>query len=334
MLAEAIAARESRASEEGPRPFDLGRDLGPLADLMDRAFVSEAEPTRVPIVAEMRRLAKAGPLLWLFDASYAALAPLMRGFVWISKGRLVGNVTLSPDGGHRGLWIISNVAVDPDFRGHGIAHQLMEASLQEARGKGARMVLLEVQTDNAPAQQLYGELGFKTYDTVAELSLPALNRPGQQPLAPVPLRPRRPRDAQELYEFFQAVTPAAVQAIKPILPSHYHMDFWMRLERWLDDVLYRCQRSDWIREQGGNISGVLQLTGQYTNAAHRVQIDVLPTHRGTLEDALLAAGLHKLGAFPERDVTTTVSTSHPQALEAFRRAGFRTIRTLDQMRTT
>ena len=328
MIAEAILARKPA---EGLRPFEMSRDLQQLADLIDLAFGSEIEATRSSIVAEMRRLAKAGPLLWLLDASYAALSPLMGGFVWIEGGRLVGNVTLSRENGQRGLWTITNVAVHPAFRRHGLARQLMEAALNETRDKGARGVLLEVQTNNEPAQQLYRGLGFGRYDTITEQSLPGPRISGQLHGSSLCLRKRRPGDWRKLYDFFQAVTPAAVQAIKPVLSQQYRMDIGMRLNRWVDDLLYRCQRSDWILEQDGEIGAVLQVTGQYTRAAHRLQVDVHPRRRGTIEDDLLATGLRQLSGFPERDVGSTVSAAHPQALEAFQRAGFRPIRVLDQM---
>jgi hypothetical protein len=218
----------------------------------------------------------------------------------------------------------------------------MEAALDEARHRDARTIVLEVQTENAPAQQVYQELGFERYHTVAELRLAALNSSALRhpaavlhpPLAgSAALRKRRPSDWRELYDFFKAVTPAAVQAIKPVLAEHYRMNIALRLNRWLDNLLYRCQRSDWILEHGetGEISAVLQITGQYTDAAHRLQMEVHPERYGTMEDELLAAGLHRLSGFPARDVVSTVSASHPQALEAFQRAGFRTARSLDQM---
>jgi hypothetical protein len=109
------------------------------------------------------------------------------------------------------------------------------------------------------------------------------------------------------------------------------MDIGLRLKRWLDDWMYRCQRSDWILERDGEISAVLQVTGQYTDAPHRLQIDVGPEYHGILEDELVAAGLQRLVGCPDRDVVSTVESTPPQALEAFRRAGFQTLRILDQM---
>jgi ribosomal protein S18 acetylase RimI-like enzyme len=346
MFAEAIL---SRKPDTGLRRFEMRRDLPQLADLIDLAFESEIEAARSSIVAEMRRLASAGPLLWLLDASYGTLSALMGGFVWIDNGRLVGNATLSSENRLEGLWTITNVAVHPSFRGQGIGHRLMEAALDEACHRGARAVVLEVQTQNQPAQHLYHALGFELYDTVAELRLPALNGPGRRnPSAGIspalagsgPVRKRRPADWQQLYEFFQAVTPRAVQAVKPVLPQNYRMDIGLRLNRWLDDLMYRCQQSDWILEepgsrhppaQRGEIDAVLQITGQYADAPHRLQMDVRTECRGTLEDGLLAVALHKLGGFPDRDVVSTISASYLQALEAFRRVGFQTVRILDRM---
>jgi ribosomal protein S18 acetylase RimI-like enzyme len=333
MFAEAILARQP---ETGLRRFDMRRDLKQLADLIDLAFESEIEAARSSIVAEMRRLSRAGPLLWLLDASYATLSPLMGGFVWMADGRLVGNVTLSAESGQWGLWTITNVAVHPGFRGHGVGRQLMEAALDEARHRGARAVVLEVQAANAPAQQLYHELGFERYHTVAEVRLPASHGPRRPAIAavgnpPVALRKRRPGDWQQLSDFWQAVTPPEVQAIKPVPRQQYRMDVGLRLRWWLDDLAYRCQRSDWILERGGDISAVLQITGQYTDAPHRLQLDSRPECHGTVEDDLMATGLHRLRGLPDRDVVSTVSAAYPQAVEAFRRAGFQTVRILDQM---
>ena len=328
MIAQAILRTNP---EEGIRPFDMRRDLLQLADLIELAFESDLDRARNPIVAEMRRLAKAGPLLWFLDAPYAALSPFMGGFVWVAQRRLVGNVTLSPESGQRGLWSISNVAVHPDCRGLGIAHQLIEAALQEARNKGAQSVVLEVQTDNAPAQQLYRELGFQAYDTVIELSLPSPRWTGWRVPPAVPLRKRRPGDWQSLYELCKAATPAKAQVVKPLVAQQYRMSIELRLERWLDDLLYHRQSSDWVLEENGQVVALLQITGQYTGAAHRLQMDVHPGRRGTIEDDLLAAGLCRLSRFPDREIVSTVSASHPEALQAFQHAGFRTGRILDQM---
>ena len=53
------------------------------------------------------------------------------------------------------------IAVRPSARRHGVATSLMEHFLALAAGTGATAAFLEVAEDNAPAQHLYGVLGFK-----------------------------------------------------------------------------------------------------------------------------------------------------------------------------
>lgn len=56
---------------------------------------------------------------------------------------------------------IATLAVHPDFRGKGIATNLIEQVLLEVYQKGARRALLEVRASNQAAQDLYKKFGFK-----------------------------------------------------------------------------------------------------------------------------------------------------------------------------
>ncbi|MBC7233382.1 MAG: GNAT family N-acetyltransferase [Chloroflexi bacterium] len=326
-----VRVNTQKRLKAGLRPFDIRYDLLPLADLIELTFQPELDLTANPIVSEMRDLARAGPLLWIFDASFRVLSPFLRGYVWVAEGQLVGNVSLTRENQQHSLWSISNVAVHPDFRGRGIARQLMKAAIQEAKQKGAQWVILEVQTDNAPARQLYQELGFQVYDTVAELSLPAGKYRERWPTPTLALRERYPKDWPRVYELLRVATPEAVQKVRPILSSNYRLTIRRRLARWLDNLLYLRQSQEWLLEENGQVVALLQVTGQYTKAAHHIQIHVHPDHRGIIEEELLASGLDWLSRFPEREVVSTVSTSHPEALQAFLKSGFRTLRLLDQM---
>lgn len=55
---------------------------------------------------------------------------------------------------------VMNVAVHPDYRGQGIAHQLMEALLQEGKACGVKEYTLEVRVGNAGAIHVYESHGF------------------------------------------------------------------------------------------------------------------------------------------------------------------------------
>jgi ribosomal-protein-alanine N-acetyltransferase len=55
---------------------------------------------------------------------------------------------------------INNVAVRPQFRGHGIGSALLHQALAEAKRLGARRATLEVRASNLAARRLYERLGF------------------------------------------------------------------------------------------------------------------------------------------------------------------------------
>lgn len=55
---------------------------------------------------------------------------------------------------------IMNVAVDPSYRGHGIARALLTELEQRLRKQDVTSILLEVRPSNTPAVGLYTSLGF------------------------------------------------------------------------------------------------------------------------------------------------------------------------------
>ncbi|MCY0878615.1 MAG: ribosomal protein S18-alanine N-acetyltransferase [Firmicutes bacterium] len=65
-----------------------------------------------------------------------------------------------------GMWIIldeahvTNVAVDPDFRGYHLGERMMRGLMERAKSLGARRMTLEVRKSNIVAQNLYQKLGF------------------------------------------------------------------------------------------------------------------------------------------------------------------------------
>jgi [ribosomal protein S18]-alanine N-acetyltransferase len=56
---------------------------------------------------------------------------------------------------------IASIAVHPDFRGHGIAQQLLALALIEAIRRGASQATLEVRSGNEIAQKLYRRFNFE-----------------------------------------------------------------------------------------------------------------------------------------------------------------------------
>ncbi len=57
-------------------------------------------------------------------------------------------------------WHVMNVAVDPDFRGRGIAAALLDRLFELTSGEGRRGYTLEVRVSNERAIRLYERMGF------------------------------------------------------------------------------------------------------------------------------------------------------------------------------
>lgn len=162
MAASAITTQPAHR-ETGLRPVHLRRDLGEIANLIEFCFAPTLDSSGRAAIQEMRLLSRSGPLLWALTRVDRAGPSLLKGFVWLEAGRLVGNVSISP-AGYGGGWVIANVAVHPDFRRHGIARHLMQAALEWAQARG-RFATLQVEADNHAARALYDTLGFRAQRT-------------------------------------------------------------------------------------------------------------------------------------------------------------------------
>ena len=308
------------------RPVDPGRDMGAIADLIEVSFSRELDRSGSGLVADMRQLAALGPLLTIVDR----VSPVGGGYVWEEGGRVVGNATMTLEDAVSRRWFVSNVAVHPTFQGRGIAGQLMAAVLAGIRRQGGRQVLLQVRTDNEPAQRLYRRLRFDRYDTIAELV-----RPGLLPVAVRPqrlaVRRLRGRDWPALQDLTQAAMPPRARQVRALGPQALRPSLGKRLQEWLDGLLVGRQSTRWGVEEGSRLLAVVSLLVEEGSAPARLDLAVRPEARGQLEGALADVGLAALGERRPRAVAASISTSHPEALQALRERHFTAVRSLDQL---
>ena len=170
--------------EEHPhvRPLNVIRDLSTVADLIELCFAPTMDNDGQRYLSDMRRASRDdGFLKWASHLAETTSLPLT-GYVWEQNGRIVGNASLIPfrDKGKR-VYLIANVAVHPDHRGHGIGRELTRLSMQHAFDKKANAVWLHVRDDNPAAINLYANLNFReiarrtTWHTRPDAFSPKLN---------------------------------------------------------------------------------------------------------------------------------------------------------------
>lgn len=163
MFTALSTTRKQLPQSDGLRSVNLRTDLGELADLIELVFADSMDENGRAAIREMRYLSHLGAGLALVGRLNEMMLGISMGYVWIEGGKLVGNVSIYPARWSRNVgeaWMIANVGVHPDYRGRGIARQLMQASIDTIRRKGATHAILQVDYENVPAITLYESLDF------------------------------------------------------------------------------------------------------------------------------------------------------------------------------
>jgi len=318
-------ALEAQPLAEHIRPFLPHRDLPALADLIEVAFGEDLALTGSRMVHDLRQMALAGALLRLARP----MTDFLNGYVWIEDHELVGNISVTHKG--RGAWAVTNVAVLPEYRGRGIASQLVDTAIAHVRRQGGRRILLQVRADNAHAQSLYTRRGWKKFDTWHELNLAKSGWPTMLgPLDPA-LRPVRSGDGRDLYRLARSSIPLATRIQLPLPTSEFQRDWRWALSHWLQLTFTGCETLELVGPRSGEIAAYARLTVNLSNDPYDVVVRVAPSERGHWEVTLLEGLLILAYPLPRRDMRAYITATHPEAVEAFRQVGFRTLRVLDQM---
>ncbi|RIV17144.1 ribosomal-protein-alanine N-acetyltransferase [Alicyclobacillaceae bacterium I2511] len=130
-----------------------------LAEAWDPAAVSmrNMRLQDVDFVLRVERRSFSAP--WSRQAFTTELVDNQFARYWVLEyhGRIIGyaGVWLIVDEGH-----ITNIAIDPEFRGRRLGERLMRGLLAQCLANGMKRVTLEVRVTNGVAQNLYRKLGF------------------------------------------------------------------------------------------------------------------------------------------------------------------------------
>ncbi len=317
----------ARQPISGLRPFQPRRDLAAVADLVEVCFAPTLDASGRAAIQEMRLLSRTGPLLWLLSRVNNA-APLMRGYVWFERGRLVGNVSIAPAGYDNG-WVIANVAVFPDYRRHGIARRLTQAALEWVERRGG-FATLQVDADNDGARALYESLGFSAQRTFTRWRhASTLRSPDSASDAP-PIRRLRRHEAGALYDLAASVRPneqGGMGWLRPTQPDKFRPARIPELR-----LLLSGQRTNFwvVPGQDGAVDGALCLESRIGGLITVFDLLVHPSRQSQLELPLVNFLLFDL--IGRRD---PVVTEHPDddetARALFQHHHFRAERTLVHM---
>ena len=144
------------------RPLNILRDLPAVANLIEKCFADTMDAEGRSYLRQMRRSAQDNSFLRWATAAVETVSMPLSGFVWEENGEIIGNVSLIPYFFKRQrIYLIANVAVQPDCRRRGIGRALTRAAMQRADQRHANETWLHVRDDNPGAISLYAGLGFQ-----------------------------------------------------------------------------------------------------------------------------------------------------------------------------
>ena len=144
-----VSPAPSLPSNFSIRPFKLGQDEQTLTQLQNEAFGENwgFSPNTVEQISARVRLDRVAPegILFITDDGKPA------AYNW----------TMVSANNSRSTGFISMTGVHPDYRGKGLGRAIVAAGMQYLKSQGVDSIELEVDSENAPARELYLNLGFK-----------------------------------------------------------------------------------------------------------------------------------------------------------------------------
>ena len=311
----------------GVRPFDPFRDAKSVTELIAVAFRGRLGPDGELALAEMRRAARWGPLLWWLYWPGGRDGGVLPGFVWVEQGRVLGNVSLRRARGWGGFFI-GNVAVHSDWQRRGIGRALMEAAVEEIFAHGGRWVGLEVRADNRAARRIYERMGFcevgRTLCMLRPAGFPWATSPPSHPT----LRRGRSSDGAALFELAHTTVPISQH---PLL-ERQKKDYRPGWERILDYWFEGRRETWWVIEASGKISGAVRAVHERGRRPDRLEVLVASDQTGSIETVLVQQGIACLHGAARKMVEIVLPNSTEPLVTALEAIGFQKVRVLVQMR--
>lgn len=327
----AATTRVNKRYESGIRPFDIGCDLRPVAELIADAFAHELDTRGNAALREMRIMSHIGALLKLLNRSTGEFNDLFGGFVWVEDGKVVGNVTVQKADATGNRWQIANVAVAPTYRGRGISRLLMERALEFVTENRGEWAVLQVYAQNRIARHLYEQLNFEEVGGSVDLSLKRL--PKVEPLGNVNHFYSFAADQwQALYELVSSQQNGQMLWWRPPRRTDYQITLEQMVGEWFWRVIGRNHIYRRCIQTTQRFDAALVLTAARWRGVHQLQFWVQPTQVGQHEETLLHWALATLHDYPRWPISLTLSMHHQTALDCAKSYGFQEQQTLLTMR--
>lgn len=310
------------------RPLHFRKDFEKIVTLLELVFAEEIEARGMDIRAELityKRLLPLFKILGLFSKTFRYT---MNGFVFETKDeQIVASVNTSSLGNR---WEIAMVATHPDYRRKGLARDLVTDAINFVKDKRGNICVLEVRSENTPAYNLYRDLGFIHYDSIAEMKLTPDNWPESIDL-PIPDEytitkiKRDDQTSMQRYQLQVKETPEEVQQFLPVDKKRFKSSKLKNLLRPIMVRLFSMKLNSWLiyfkEELIGTIFVHFNRSGKNP---HRVELVIDPDHQEKLAKSMLSIALTKISdrGFTNNNTLISIRSSNSDLLAILKESGF------------
>ncbi len=326
------ASRPNAAgAQRGIRPFELARDLRPVAELISDAFALELDERGAAALREMRMMSRIGGLLGVLNMAGSDFNDYFGGYVWVEDGKVVGNITVQRADKHGTRWQIANVAIARAYRGRGLSRRLMEQAIRHIREQGGKWAVLQVYAENYVARTLYNHMGFESLGGIMEMQAERALKTAAPPLGSGH-EPFSAGQWQPLYDLANSQLGAGAQWWRSLRRSDFESTFEQQAGEWLWGLIGKQRVYRLCFRDGARFDAAMVLTVQRWQGPHKLQLWVRPEYYGRKEQPLIQWALHTLADYPAWPITISVSTEHEAARDLLLQSGFNVQRTLLTLR--
>ena len=326
------AALSHTSSADGLQPLRLARDWRQVLELIEFAFGEELDVEAQRALRNMRMPLLLAPVISALDRMAPPGESMMPGFVWLEGDHVVGTASVRRLHSLNSGWLVSNVAVHPDWQGRGIGRALLEACLNFAKDQGGTWAVLQARDSNSSARSLYESLGFQTIGEVRRLQKPGTDG---HPTVVVAhgLRPASWYDGTALSRLARMLTPRDMLWADNLNRALYTTGPLSQLT----NRLHGLRRRWWVQEKPGagsaDLHAAVGVEVDTRNLWHRLRLLVRPQVQDEmLAKKLIAFGLNQLADVAPKPVEIEHPASDETAQTVLAEFGFSPLYALVHMR--